>query len=154
MAPCFSAAAPGDLVALLLRSSLMCVCCSLMEGTANASQGEEQPEWTESCLRARLLNVGSFRFKMRRPDYLPHHLRVLVLKAAPAPLRIRPENPQYPWNAALLSRASPSRVRLAPKTAQAALREERVLKLSGACLGEKIHFCRCIKGASGGFNKF
>lgn len=43
MAPCFSAAAPGDLVALLLRSSLTRVCCSLMEDTANASQGEEPP---------------------------------------------------------------------------------------------------------------
>lgn len=34
-----------------------------------------------------------------------------------------------------------------------------LLKLSGACLGEKIlsdpfHFFRCIKGASGRFNKF
>lgn len=87
-------------------------------GHSKCVRNAEQPEWTESCLRARLLNVGSFRFKMRRPDYLPYHLRVLVLKAAPAPLRISPENPQYPWNAALLSRASPSRVRLAPKTAQ------------------------------------
>lgn len=63
---------------------------------------------------------------MRRPDYLPYHLRVLALKAAPTPLRIRPENPQHPWNAALLSRASPSRVRLAPKTARANLRKECV----------------------------
>lgn len=63
---------------------------------------------------------------MCHPDLLPYSLFVLVLKSAPAPFRIWPENPQYPWNAALLFWASPSHVQLAPKTEWAASREECV----------------------------
>lgn len=76
---------------------------------------------------------------MCHPDLLPYSLFVLVLKSAPAPFRIWPENPQYPWNAALLFWASPSHVQLAPKKGMSRLAGRMcLLKLSGTCLGEKI----------------
>lgn len=84
---------------------------------------EEQPEWTASALG--FLMSARFGWKGGAPTTF-RTTSVSLFWRLPQHPRIRPENPQYPWNAALLSRASSSRVRLAPKTARAALREERV----------------------------
>lgn len=119
------------------------------------------PQLSEGEQSECVIGRGTTRKKRCHLDLFLYPLCILVLKSAPATFRIWPENPQFPWNAALLFWAAPSRVQLGPKTAWAASQEERVFWNFVVPVWERksfqilffFFFC-CIKRASACFSEF